>query len=150
MNKTNAYSWEVWMWIQFTNITLEETIDIGDDWHCHWHKEVDVVDMWLPLGHALANAFLEFDEKQWLKDCLVEFKQCTADFMLTIFLFYSNRLNSYSISRIISTQCILMSFLSESKFNKQMYFLDVEIFRQDGGLPVNQRLLIWIALYYCI
>lgn len=58
----------------FTNITLEETIGIKEDWNCHWHKEVDAVDMRSPLGHTLANTFLEFDEKQWLKDCLTEFK----------------------------------------------------------------------------
>ena len=34
----------------FTNITLEETIGIKEDWNCHWHKEVDPVDMGLPLG----------------------------------------------------------------------------------------------------
>ena len=58
----------------FTNITLEETIGIKEDWNYHWHKEVDAVDMRSPLGHTLANTFLEFDEKQWLKDCLREFK----------------------------------------------------------------------------
>ena len=71
----------------FTNFTLEETIDIKEDWHCHWHKKVDVVDMGLPLGHTLTNAFSEFNEKQCLKDCIIEFKQCTTDFMLMIFLF---------------------------------------------------------------
>ena len=40
-----------------------------------------------------------------------------------------------------------MSFLSESEFDKKMSFVDVEICRQNGGLPANQRLLIWIALY---
>ena len=43
-----------------------------------------------------------------------------------------------------------MSFLFESEFNKKMYFVDVEICGQNGGFPANQRLLIWIALYYYI
>ena len=54
------------------------------------------------------------------------------------FLNYLNSVHSY------------MCFLLESEFNKKMPSVDVEICRQDGGLPTNQRLLIWIALHYSI
>ena len=51
------------------------------------------------------------------------------------FLNYLNLVHSY------------MCFLFESEFNKKMSSVDVEICRQDGGLPANQRLLIRIALH---
>ena len=104
-----------------------------------------------PLGHTLANGFLEFDESQWLKYCLIEFKTVYYPFHVNeIFVLLESSEQLVHFQNHLNSMDSHISFLSEPQFNKKMSFLDVEIFRQNGGLPVNQRLLIWITLYYYI
>ena len=38
------------------------------------YKQIDGVAMGSPLGPSLANAFLSYHEKNWLKNCPQEFK----------------------------------------------------------------------------
>ena len=45
-----------------------------------------------PLGPTLANVFLCFYGKKWLKNALLNLNQFCIEDMLMIFLFYSNQL----------------------------------------------------------
>ena len=54
-------------------------------------KQKDGVAMDSSLGPTLANAFLCFYERKWLEKCPPEFKPVFIEYMLMIFLFYSNQ-----------------------------------------------------------
>ena len=89
------------------------------------------------LGH---NGFLEFDENQWLKYCLIEFKTGYYPFHVNeIFVLFELSEQLLHFQNHLNSMDSHISFLSETQFNKKMCFLDVEIFRQNGGLSVNQR-----------
>ena len=148
----------------FTNIPLEETIDICVNGlfnnvdtfegfnkselkklltlatkESHFlfnntlYKQVDGVAMGSPLGPTLANAFLAFHEKQWLKDCPKEFKPVYyRRYVDDIFVLFKSHDHLLHFRNYLNSKHQNISFSFECESNNKMSFLDVEISREQG------------------
>ncbi len=57
--------------VSMLTLTVKDALFTFDG---QYYIQTDGVAMGSPLGPTLANAFLAFHEKNWLKDCPIEFK----------------------------------------------------------------------------
>ena len=98
------------------------------------YKQKDGAAMDSPLGHTLANVFICFYEnKNGLKNALLNLNQSFIEDILTIFLFYSNQLIIWKKNCNYFNTCHPnMSFSFDEEKNGKMSFLDVEISWEKG------------------
>ena len=56
---------------EMLSLTLKESVILFDN---KYYSQIDAVAMGSPLGPTLANTFLCYHERNWLKDCPKDFK----------------------------------------------------------------------------
>ena len=91
------------------------------------YKKTDGVAMGSPLGPSFANAFLSYNEKNWLHSCpqrfnAVFYRRYVGDIFVLLKYFYEF-LNSCHVN---------MSFSMETERQNKFSFLDVEVIHEQG------------------
>ena len=91
------------------------------------YKQIDGVAMGSPLGPTLANVFLVYHQKSWLKHCSLESRSlCYRRYVDDIFVLF----NSAEHLKPYLNSCHLnMSFTMENEKDNRMSFLDVNMIR---------------------
>ena len=102
-----------------------------------------------PLGTSLANAFLSHLEKNWLNSCPQGFKPAFTDVMLTIFLYSSNRMITWSIFKnfeiLVTSTC---PFLWRQKEKTNFPFLILKLFA--NKVNFQAQFIVNVLLVVCI
>ena len=86
-----------------------------------------------PLGPSLADAFLSYHEKNWLKNCLQGFKPVFyRSYIDDIFIVFKSNDHLKCFQDFLNSCHINMSFSMETEKENKLSFLDVEIIRKQG------------------
>ena len=139
----------------FTNIPLEETIDICLNtlfenmkkaglskiefkkllslatketyflFKGKLHKQAEGITMGSPLGLSLANAFLVHFEKKWLQNCPSDLKPYYYRRCVDIFLLFTPPKHLEAFRNFLNGRQANMSITIENEKQKRLFFLDV-------------------------
>ena len=94
------------------------------------YKQIDGVAMGLPIGPSLANAFLSYHEKNWLKNCPQGFEPVFYQrYVDNIFIIFKSNDHLKYFQDFPNFCHINMSFSMETEKKIKLSFVDVEIIR---------------------
>ena len=86
-----------------------------------------------PLGPSLANAFLSYQEKNWLNNCLQGFKPVFyRRYVNGIFILFKSNDHLKFFQGFLNSCHLNMSFSMETQKENKLSFLDVEVIREQG------------------
>ena len=98
----------------------------------NFYKQIDGVAMGSPLGPTLANAFLCYHEKIWLRDCPVAFKpKFYKRYVDDIYVLFSSPTHLSSFKAYLNSRHKNITFSSETEIDGKMAFLDIQIQREN-------------------
>ena len=110
-------------------IATKESLFIFDN-KCY--SQLDGVAMGSPLGPTLANIFLCFHEKQWLKTCPKQFKPvCYQRYVDDIFCLFENESHINKFEKFINSKHKNITFTKELEKDSKLSFLDILITRTE-------------------
>ena len=96
------------------------------------YKQVDGVAMGSPLGPTLANAFLVYFEKNWLRNCPSDFKPHYYQWYVNdIFVLFTPPRHLEAFRNFLNGRHANLSFTIEREKQNRMSFLDIAIIRED-------------------
>ena len=102
------------------------------------YKQIDGVAMDSPLRTSLANAFLSYHEKNWLKKCSQEFRPVFyRRYVDDIFILFKLNDHLKYFQDFLNSCHINMSFSMETEKENKLSFLDVEIIREQDKLTAT-------------
>ena len=95
------------------------------------YQQIDSVSMGSSLGPSLANAFLGYYEKIWLKDCPEEFKPVFYKrYVDDIFVLFRSHEHLEKFNKYLNLKHKNIKFTSESESNDSLPYLDILISRK--------------------
>ena len=142
----------------FTNIPLEETINISCDslfgneakinnfsrndgkinFDVKIYKQTDRVAMGSPLGPSLANEFLCFHEQLWLSDCPEDFQPVYCRrYVDDIFALFRSSDHLEKFTNYLNSKHKNIKFTYEKESNNSLHFLDILISRSENGVKTS-------------
>ena len=102
------------------------------------YKQIDGVAMDSPLRTSLANTFLPYHEKNWLKNCSQEFRPVFyRRYVDDIFILFKLNDHLKYFQDFLNSCHINMSFSMETEKENKLSFLDVEIIREQDKLTAT-------------
>ena len=120
--------------IEFRNLMELATKEMLFLYNGNYYKQIEGVAMGSPLGPKLANIFLCYHEKKWLRDCPEEFKPITyRRYVDDTFLLFSDESHIEKFQNYLNEQHININFTVEKEENNTLPFLDIEVIRSDTG-----------------
>ena len=97
------------------------------------YKQIDGVAMDSPLRTSLANTFLPYHEKNWLKNCSQEFRPVFyRRYVDDIFILFKLNDHLKYFQDFLNSCHINMSFSMETEKENKLSFLDVKVIREKG------------------
>ena len=96
------------------------------------YEQIDDLAMDSLLGPSLANAFLSYHEKNWLKNCPQEFKPVFYWHYVDIFMLFKLNDHLKYFQDFVNSCHIDMSFSMETEKENKLSFLNVEIICEQG------------------
>ena len=85
-----------------------------------------------PLGHTLASTFLCHYEKEWLDNCLNQFKAMIYQSSIDdIFLLFSSKVHLQLFVDYMNKQYKCIKFTPETQHHNSFSFLDINITRHN-------------------
>ena len=140
----------------FTNISLDETIDICVNqlfentdtviFNGLLCKQIDGIAMGSPLGPSLANTFLSYHEKNWLNNCPQGFKPVFyRRYVDDIFILFKSNDHLKYFQDFLNSCHINMSFSMETEKENKLSFLDIEIICEQDKFTKNLLLMVYIV-----
>ena len=151
----------------YTNVPLAETIDICLDllsggsvfglpanifrklleisvynsmfcFNGKYYRQIDGLGMGLPLSPTLANIFLCFHEKNWLRDCPPSFKPSFyRRYMDDTFMFFREKSHIEKFLQYMNNRHKNIKFTCEIENDNQLSFLDCKIKRVDQNFNIE-------------
>ena len=92
------------------------------------YKQIDGVAMGSPVGPTLANAFLVYQEKNWLEHCLVEYRPLYyRRYIDDIFLLFNSAEHLKRFYSYLNSRHLNISLTMENEKDSKISFLDVNI-----------------------
>ena len=102
------------------------------------YKQIDGVAMDSPLRTSLANTFLPYHEKNWLKNCSQEFRPVFyRRYVDDIFILFKLNDHLKYFQDFLNSCHINMSFSMETEKENKLSFLDVKIIREQDKLTTT-------------
>ena len=147
----------------FTNIPLEETIDIAVNeilkhkpyfkifkkeliklfkvatsqthfmFDGEYYDQIDGVSMGSPLGPVLANLFMGYHESKWLSDYKTSEIVMYKRYVDDIFCIFNNENDAKNFFEYLNEQHINIKFTMEKEENSSLAFLDVLLTKNNHG-----------------
>ena len=116
------------------NVATKESFFMFDN---KFYKQIDGVARGSPLGPALTNSFMCSFENKWLKDCPhssrpVFYRRYVDD----IFVLFSSLDQPEKFKKYLSSKHSTTTFSFGKENDGRLYFLDINIFREKGKLPL--------------
>ena len=95
------------------------------------YKQIDGMAMDSPLGSTLANAFLVYHQKSWLKNCSLEYRPLYyRRYVDDIFVLFDSAEHLKRFHSYLNSCHLNMSFTMENEKDNRMSFLDVNMIRE--------------------
>ena len=103
-----------------------------------FNHQIDGVGMGIPLGPTLANTFMCFYEKIWLRDCPDDFRPILyRRFIDDTFLLFRDSAHVNKFYHYLNQKHPNIKFTKEIESNKSLSFLDVEIVKSNNAFATN-------------
>ena len=103
-----------------------------------FYHQIDGVGMGIPLGPTLANTFMCFYEKIWLRDCPDDFRPILyRRFIDDTFLLFRDSAHVNKFYHYLNQKHPNIKFTKEIESNKSLSFLDVEIVKSNNAFATN-------------
>ena len=97
------------------------------------YQQIDGVAMGSPLGPHFANTFMNYHEKQWLKDCPLDFKpKYYRRYVDDIFVLCESIEHLEKFREYLNVKHPNINFTSEIEVDKKLPFLDTLVDRSSG------------------
>ena len=120
---------------EMPSLTTKESIFLFD---MAFYTQVDGVAIGSPLGSSLANAFLCHHETKWLNDCPEKFKPVFYKrYVDDIFVLFKRSERVKRFVYYMNSKHKNINFSFETENEKQVSFLDVNVFRENGKFVTN-------------
>ena len=118
--------------VEFKSLMELATKDMLFLFNGNYYNQVEGVAMGSPLGPKLANIFLCYHEKKWLRDCPEEFKPIKyRRYVDDTFLLFADESHIEKFQHYLNEQHININFTVEREQNNTLPFLDIEVIRSD-------------------
>ena len=136
---------------EMLSLTLKKSIILFDN---KYYSQIDGVAMGSPLGPTLANIFLCYHERNWLKDCPKNFKPIYYKrYVGDIFVLFNKPEHAQFFLEYINKKHKNIKISIETKLNGSLSFLDVKIpvtsvFIKDTFSGVYTNFISFIPLEY--
>ena len=98
--------------------------------------QVDGVAIGSPLGLALANLFMVYNEKQWLESDHGRLVKFNCRYVDDIVYLFENKHHALTFLHFLNIQHPNLNLTIKNEYTKQLPFLDVLILVQTDQLPV--------------
>ena len=102
------------------------------------YKQIDGVAMGSPLGPTLANAFLVYHKKNWLKHCPVQYRPLYyRRYVDDIFVLFNSAEQLKRFYSYLNFSHLNISLTIENEKDNRMSFLDVNIIREKDKVTTS-------------
>ena len=102
------------------------------------YSQIDAVAMGSPLGPTLANIFMSYYERQWLEECLANFKPVWyRRYVDDTFLLFKKQEHVGAFLEYVNARHRNIKFTVERENNNVLSFLDVNVCRKNNYFETN-------------